>query len=311
MNTLKENGTGFLRNLAMKTELSARLFRRAFYWVELGGMKYERIDGVTLPKIGFGTWKIGGGSTADRSMDAISKAALHAALEIGYTHFDTAEMYANGHAEEVLGEVVRESTVQRDALFITSKVTPAHLHYDQVLRSCESSLRRLQMEYVDLYLIHWPQAGMKLADTFRALNKLVRDGKVKNLGVSNFGLKLLKQAQGSCETPILTDQVPYSLSDRSYVSNGVREYCQQNDILLTAYSPIDEGRLRPTQTLNEIAAAHNASIYQVALAWVVSKPRVITIPMSLNPQHIRENFAAVDMVELTKSELQQLDLEEQ
>jgi diketogulonate reductase-like aldo/keto reductase len=269
-------------------------------------MKFETIPTLTLPKIGFGTWKIGGGSSANPSADPVSMTALHAALDIGYTHFDTAEMYADGHAEELIGKAVRESKVQREALFITSKVTPSHLQYEQVLRSCESSLRRLQMDHIDLYLIHWPQAGMNLKDTFRALNKLVQDGKVKYLGVSNFNLKLLKQAQEVSETPIVNNQVPYSLADRSYARNGVLEYCQQNDILFTAYSPIEEGRLRSNKTLEAIAKAHQATVYQVALAWVSSQPRIITIPMSANPLHIQENFAAAD-IELTQEEIQQLE----
>lgn len=178
-------------------------------------MKFESIANLTLPKIGFGTWKIGGGSNADPKTDSVSLAALRSALETGYIHFDTAEMYANGHAEELLGQAVRESQIKREALFITSKVMPAHLQYEQVVNSCENSLRRLQMEYLDLYLIHWPQASMKLEDTFRALNKMVREGKVKHLGVSNFNVKLLKQAQELSETSIANNQVPYSLSDRS------------------------------------------------------------------------------------------------
>lgn len=268
-------------------------------------MKYETIHNLTLPKIGFGTWKIGGESSADPKTDSVSTAALHSALEVGYTHFDTAEMYAGGHAEELLGKAVHSSQVKREALFITSKVMPAHLQYDQVIKSCENSLRRLQMEYVDLYLIHWPSAGMKLEETFRALNKLVRDGKVKYLGVSNFNLKLLKQAQEHSETPILTNQVPYSLSDRSHVENGVLEYCQKNNILFTAYSPVDEGRLRSNPTLDKITAAHNATPYQIALAWIISQPRIVTIPMSANPKHIRENFDAAE-IELTQPEIEQL-----
>ena len=268
-------------------------------------MKFEHIPSLTLPKIGFGTWKIGGGSFPDPKTDSVSLAALHSAIEIGYTHFDTAEMYANGHAEELLGKAVRSSQVKREALFITSKVTPSHLQYDEVLRSCENSLRRLQMDTIDLYLIHWPSTGMKLADTFRALNKLVRDGKVKHLGVSNFNLKLLKQSQELSETPIITNQVPYSLGDRSYVKNGILEYCQKNDILLTAYSPIEEGTLKTNATLEAIAKAHNATTFQIALAWVISQPRIITIPMSANPKHIRENFEAAE-IELSKSEIEQL-----
>jgi diketogulonate reductase-like aldo/keto reductase len=265
-------------------------------------MRFENIHSLNLPKIGYGTWRIGN----ERRQDEHSLAALRTALEIGYTHFDTAEMYGQGRAEEFLGQVIRESGVGRDRLFITSKVMPSHLRYEDILKSCENSLRRLQMDYVDLYLIHWPEARMKLEETFRALNKLVGDGKVKHLGVSNFNVKLLKESQELSETPILTNQVPYSLSDRSYVKNGVLEYCQQNDILFTAYSPVDEGRLYPNQTLNTIASAHNATIHQVALAWVISQPRIITIPMSFKPDHIKENFEAAEIT-LTAGEVDELD----
>ena len=269
-------------------------------------MKHETIHGATLPKIGFGTWRIGGRSSADPKTDPVSLAALHSALDLGYAHFDTAEMYANGHAEELLGKAVRDSQVKREALFITSKVMPSHLKYEQVLNSCENSLRRLGMDYLDLYLIHWPEPGMKLAETFRALNKLMHDGKVRHLGVSNFNLKLLKESQVLSETPIITNQVPYSLSDRSYVTKGVLDYCQQNDILFTAYSPIDEGSLKINATLVSIANAHNATPYQTALAWVISQARVITIPMSANLQHIAENIASAE-IELSGQEIEQLN----
>jgi diketogulonate reductase-like aldo/keto reductase len=268
-------------------------------------MNYESVGGITLPKIGFGTWKIGGGSSADPRQDARSLAALRSALELGYTHFDTAEMYAGGHAEELLGRAMRESKVQREALFITSKVLPSNLQADRVWRSCEASLRRLGLEYLDLYLIHWPSLGMRLDDTFRALNRLVRDGKVRHLGVSNFDLKLLKRAQVVSETPLLTNQVPYSLSDRSYVRNGVLAYCQQNDIVMTAYSPVEEGNLRLTAALEAIARAHQATPYQIALAWVVAQPRVIAIPMSANRTHQAENLAAADIA-LSRAEMEQL-----
>jgi len=268
-------------------------------------MKYETLPNLTLPKIGFGTWKIGGNSSPNHSLDAKSLAALHYALEIGYTHIDTAEMYASGHSEELVGEAVRGSGKKREELFITSKVLPSHLKYEEVLKACDASLRRLKTDYIDLYLIHWPQAGMKLEDSFRALNKLVHDGKVKYLGVSNFNLKLLQQSQALSETPLITNQVPYSLSDRSYVNNGTLAYCQQNDILLTAYEPVDKGNLRSNKTLEAIAKAHNATIFQIALAWVISQPRIITIPMSFNPQHIKENFDAADIV-LTEEEITRL-----
>src|SRR5512133_2616309 len=118
-------------------------------------MKYEIIRDLQIPKIGFGTWTIGGSSTPDRAQDARSLAALRSALELGYTHFDTAEMYARGHAEELLGQAIREVGVPREKLFIVSKVMPEHLGYTDVLLACENSLRRLGMETLDLYLIHW------------------------------------------------------------------------------------------------------------------------------------------------------------
>ncbi|MFT3893048.1 MAG: aldo/keto reductase [Anaerolineales bacterium] len=269
-------------------------------------MKYETVHNVTLPKIGFGTWSLGGGSYADPSLDSASLTALRSALEIGYTHFDTAEYYAAGHCEELVGLAIRETNTSREKVFITTKVSPEHLKYDDVFRSCENSLRRLKMDYIDLYLIHWPEAGIKYEETFRALNKLVYDEKVKHLGVSNFKLKLLKQSQELSETPIITDQVPYSLPQKTYVENGVLEYCRQNDILLTAYSPVKFRAMRVNKTIGEIAQAHSATPFQIALAWLVMQPRVITIPMSFNPQHIRENFDAAG-IELTEKEMEALN----
>ncbi len=269
-------------------------------------MKTETVHGVSVPKIGYGTWRIGGESYADPKADPASMTALRAALEVGYAHFDPAESYASGHSEELVGRAIREANAKRESLFITTKVSPDHLQYDQVLRSCENSLRRLNMDYVDLYLIHWPpRVGAALPDAFRALNQLIRDGKVKHLGVSNFKLKLLKQAQTLSETPLLTDQVPYRLPDHTYVENGVLEYCQQNDILLTAYSPVKFRNLPVNKTVRAIAEAHSATSFQIALAWLVAQPRVITIPMSLNPQHIRENFKASE-IELSKEEFDTL-----
>src|SRR5512138_325636 len=166
-------------------------------------MRYETLHNLQIPKIGFGTWTIGGRGSADPSSDEKSLLALRSALELGYTHFDTAENYAAGHSEELVGRAVREMGVPRESLFITSKVGPDHLQYEDVLRCCEASLRRLRMEYLDLYLIHWPKVGMNLPETFRALNQLVREGKVWHLGVSNFNLKLLKQAAALSETPLL------------------------------------------------------------------------------------------------------------
>ncbi len=268
-------------------------------------MRYETIRNLAIPKIGFGTWTIGGENNAETAQDARSLAALRSALELGYTAFDTAEMYAAGHAEELLGQAIRTARLNREALFITSKVSPEHLGYEQVLRSCETSLRRLGMDYVDLYLIHWPRRGMNLVEAFRALNKLVTDGKARHLGVSNFDLKLLEKSVALSETPLLTNQVSYSLPDRTYAKNGVLAYCQANDILLTAYSPVKRRFIRGNRPLQALAKQRGATPQQIALAWLVRQPRVITIPMSFNPQHQAENLAAADM-ELGQAELAQL-----
>lgn len=269
-------------------------------------MKYEELSGVSIPKIGFGTWSIGGKSLADPASDAKSLSALRSALDLGYTHFDTAEIYANGHAEELLGEAIRASGRKREDLLITSKVAPQHLRYEDVLKACHRSLRHLGVDYLDIYLVHWPNPLIGLEDTFPALNKLVQEGKVKHIGVSNFKIKMLKRAQELCDTPIITDQVPYNLPDRSYAENGVLDYCQQNNILLTAYSPVKFRNVKVNSTLKAIAVDHSASSFQIALAWLIAQARVITIPMSFNPVHQKENLLAAE-IELSPDEIDQLN----
>jgi diketogulonate reductase-like aldo/keto reductase len=268
-------------------------------------MRYETIHNVQVPKIGLGTWTIGGQGEPDPGSDERYLQALHSALDLGYTHFDTAEGYGAGHSEELVGQAIRQKGVPRETLFITTKVSPSHLQYDQVLHSCENSLRRLGMDYVDLYLIHWPTEGMRLEETFRALNQLVRDGKVRHLGVSNFNLKQLKQSVALSETPLLTNQVPYSIPDRSYEKNGVLAFCQQNDVLLTAYTPVKHRNTKSNPALKAIAQARGVTPFQIALAWLTTQPRVITIPMSSNPQHQAENLQAADLV-LSAEEMAQL-----
>jgi diketogulonate reductase-like aldo/keto reductase len=158
------------------------------------------------------------------------------------------------------------------------------------------------MEYLDLYLILWPNRLTKLEDTFKALNQLIRDGKVKQVGVSNFNLKDLKKSKALCETPLLTNQVPYSLPQNKYVKNGVVDYCKENDILVTAYRPVKFRNLKVNATLKIIAEAHGATSFQIALAWLTNQPRVITIPMSFDAQHQKENLESAD-IELSAEEM--------
>jgi diketogulonate reductase-like aldo/keto reductase len=265
-------------------------------------MKYEILRNLRIPKIGFGTWKIGGENSPDPARDARSLAALRSAIDLGYTHFDTAESYAAGHAEELIGKAIRAAGIKRDTLFITSKVSPEHLGYEDVLRSCGNTLRRLEMDYLDLYLIHWPIRGMNLKEAFRALNNLVKEGKVRHLGVSNFDVKLLREAVALSDTALLTDQVSYSLPDRTCVENDVLTYCQENNILLTAYSPVKRRYIRGDNPLRALAKKRGVTPQQLALAWLVRQPRVITIPMSFDPQHQVENLAAAD-IDLSDTEL--------
>lgn len=269
-------------------------------------MRYETIDSLQIPKVGFGTWSIGGGNSPDPSLDDKSLAALTSALELGYTHFDTAENYADGHAEELLGKAVRESGIPRDQLFITSKVEANHLSYEALLRSCEASLKRLGMDYLDLYLIHWPPERGGVGEAFRALNQLVRERRVRHVGVSNFGLKLLQEAVALCESPLLTNQVPYSLPDRRYVQNGVLHYFQENSILLTAYTPLKHRFVAGHKGFRAMAERRGITPHQLALAWLVTQPRVITIPMSFNPQHQAENLSAGDIL-LSTDEMAELN----
>jgi diketogulonate reductase-like aldo/keto reductase len=268
-------------------------------------MRYETIHNMQIPKVGFGTWTIGGEGMPNPAADAGNLRTLHSALELGYTHFDTAEVYAAGHSEELLGQAIHQARLPRETLFITSKVSPDHLQYTDILRCCDASLKRLGMEYLDLYLIHWPRRGMKLEDSFRALNELVRTGKVRHLGVSNFNLKLLQKAVALSATPLLTNQVSYSVPDKTCVKNGVLAYCQQNDILLTAYSPLKPRNIRSNPALKAIAQAHGVTHFQVALTWLVMQPRVITIPMSADPRHQAQNLQAADLL-LSPDEMEQL-----
>ncbi len=161
------------------------------------------------------------------------------------------------------------------------------------------------MDYLDLYLIHWPRVGMKLEETFAALNKLVQDGKVRHLGVSNFKMRDLKKSVQLAEKPLLTNQVSYSLPDRTFAKNGVLKFCQESDILLTAYSPVKRRNIKSNKTLHAIAKERGVTAEQVAIAWLVNQPRVITIPMSADPRHQAENIQAADLV-LSQEEMARL-----
>jgi diketogulonate reductase-like aldo/keto reductase len=251
-------------------------------------------NGDQVPVIGQGTWGLGGGMHADYSQDERSREVIRTAIELNYTHIDTAEMYGGGHTEELIGQVIR--SFRREELFITSKVWQVTLEYDDTLASLEGSLKRLGTDYLDLYLIHRPNRDIPLEETFRALNQLVRQGKVRHLGVSNFNLEQLMRARNFSETPLATNQVPYNLHNREFVKNGVLDYCQANNILLTAYSPIERGHLANDPSLQEISEKLAATPAQVALSWLIKQEGVIALPMSTRKEHLIENLGALELV---------------
>lgn len=268
-------------------------------------MIYEVLpDGDKVPVLGQGTWGLGGGMRPDPSRDEVARQAIREAIELGYTHIDTAEMYGDGHTEELVGEVIAD--FKREELFITSKVWRITNDPDDTRKALRGSLERLKTDYLDLYLIHRPNLDAPLQAAFVALNEAVERGTVRHVGVSNFDLEQLKRAQEQADTPLVTNQVPYNLRQRTYVVNGVLEYCQDHDILLTAYSPIERGHLLDNPTLNWIARRYAATPAQVALNWLIRQPYVIAIPMSTQRAHLEENLGALEL-ELSEEDVERLD----
>jgi diketogulonate reductase-like aldo/keto reductase len=268
-------------------------------------MLYKTLyTGEKIPVIGQGTWGLGGGMSPDYSNDQLAIGAIRSAIELGYTHIDTAEMYGGGHTEELVGQVIRD--FKREDLILTSKFWHITMNYRDTLNAIEGSLKRLGTDYLDLYLIHRPNHDIPLEETFRALNELVTQGKVRHLGVSNFDLRQMQRAQALCNTPLVTNQVPYNLHQRVYVTNGVLEYCQANDILLTAYSPIERGHLVKDAAVGRMAEKCGATPAQIALHWLIRQPNVIALPMSTRAEHLRENLGALDL-DLSDEDLEALD----
>jgi diketogulonate reductase-like aldo/keto reductase len=264
-------------------------------------MKYVSLyDNNKIPALGLGTWGMGGGTFPNYAQDKKVMTAIRAALELGYRHIDTAEMYAGGHTEELVGKAIRG--FPRGDLFVTSKVWHNHLHYQDVRNALEGSLRRMGIEYLDLYLIHWPNNRVPLEETFKALNELLDEGLVKYLGVSNFNLTQLQKAITLSHTPLITNQVHYSLYNRNYEKNGVLAYCQDHNILLTAYTPIEKGRVSRDKRLKRMAARYTSTPVQIALAWLIQQTNVIAIPMSTNRAHLEENMGALE-IELSKDDV--------
>lgn len=262
-------------------------------------MQYKEI-GKTHTKIsaiGQGCMGIGGYLSKDFHQDDNQVKALRLGIELGMTVMDTAESYGKGHSEELVGRAIKGI---RDKVFIATKVSPEHLSYDALLRSAEGSLRRLKTDYIDLYQVHWPNPKIPISETMRAMERLLKEGKIRHVGVSNFSLMELKEAKEVIsEDEIVSVEVEYNLFDRT-IENNLLPYCESESIITIAYSPLDQGKIasgdKRIKTLQKIANKYNRTMAQVALNWLISHPSVIAIPKSANPEHIKENAATTDFV---------------
>jgi 2,5-diketo-D-gluconate reductase B len=247
------------------------------------------VQGTEIPRLGLGTWQLRGRAAADAVRDA---------LEIGYRHVDTARAYGN---EAEVGAAIAAAGVDRDAVFVTTKIGPSDAEPARLVRAAEDSLRQLGTDYVDLLLLHWPSRTVPLEDTMQALRGLQERGRIRHAGVSNFPAALLERALEI--TPLLADQVEYHpFLGQDALLRVVRE----RDLTLTAYSPLARGKVARDRTLTEIGEQHGKSAGQVALRWLIEQPQVTAVPKAASQDRRVENFDIFDF-ELTDADRERID----
>ncbi|WP_430727232.1 aldo/keto reductase [Tumebacillus amylolyticus] len=246
-------------------------------------------NGVQMPWFGLGVWKV----TAENEVEN----AIQSALETGYRSIDTAAIYGN---EEGVGRALRESSVPRDQIFVTTKVWNSNQGYDTTLAAFDESMKKLGLDYLDLYLIHWPVAG-KYKDTWRALEKLYKDGRVRAIGVSNFHVNHLQDLLADAEVVPMVNQVEYHplLNQQELLT-----FCRENKIQLEAWSPLMQGNL-DVPVLSQLAEKYGKSAAQIVLRWDLQN-EVVTIPKSVNPTRIAENANIFDF-ELSDDDMAELN----
>ena len=248
-------------------------------------MKYVTVQGVAVPALGLGTWQIEGAACAE---------AVQHALSLGYRHIDTAQGYDN---EEFVGKGLQKGGVARDEIFLTTKVKPDNFKHGQVLASTRESLSKLETDYVDLLLLHWPNPEVPLAETLGALVELQGEGAVRHIGVSNFPAKLVNEVQEI--TRIFANQVEY----HPYLGQEkLLEQARAQDYMLTAYSPIAQGEVTDDETLKTIGEAHGKSPVQVTLRWLIQQDHVVAIPKASSEKNRVSNFEIFDF-ELSDDEM--------
>ncbi len=254
-------------------------------------VEHATVRGVTVPALGLGTWRTEGHETYR---------AVSTALSTGYRHVDTAAAYGN---ERQVGAAIADSAVDRGDVWVTTKVLPTTARdYRTTREAVTASLDRLGMDHVDLVLLHWPAPIGSLAERLTALNDLADDGTIGHVGVSNFSRRRLARARELSDRPVLTDQVQFHPFK---TQRPLLRYCQDNDVLLTAYSPLGHGGVVDDDLLTEIGTRYDKSAAQVALRWALQHRNVVAIPKSTTPEHIRANAAVFDF-SLTEAELDRI-----
>ncbi|MBK3775774.1 aldo/keto reductase [Azospirillum brasilense] len=255
-------------------------------------------SGTAVPVLGQGTWYMGEDSR-DRAREV---AALRLGLDLGMTLIDTAEMYADGGAEEVVGEAIAG---RRDEVFLVSKVLPMNASRRGTIAACERSLKRLRTDRIDLYLLHW-RGSHDFSETIAAFDTLMRDGKIGQWGVSNLDLQDMEELVGAPGGKgVQTNQLLYNLTRRG-IEHDLQPWCRGRGIPIMAYSPIEQGRMLRHPELRRVADRHGATPAQVGLAWLLRQDGVIAIPKASDPAHVRDNRAATDL-RLDEQDLADLD----
>ena len=249
-------------------------------------------NGFELPVYGLGLWQMGGRLEADASKDDDEVKAIRAALDAGITHIDTAESYGNGHAEEILKEALQG--YDRSKLIIATKVSANNQTYDGVHKSFQASLDRMGVEYVDLYLLHrFPEPGIDIVDTLRAMDELVEKGLVKNIGVCNMTPNRFDEVQKHTKNTLVCNQVHYNVQYREIEDKGVLKHCQKNDVMLVAWRPLQKGILPQSALLEELAKKYDKTPVQIAINWLISQDNVVTLSKTSSPDHLKENLGAL------------------
>lgn len=263
-------------------------------------------SGFEIPVYGLGTWQMGGRDVRDlNNNDEADILAIRTAIDLGVSHIDTAEAYANGYTETLIGKAI--DGIDRSKLFLASKVHSEHLSFDDVVRAAHQSLERLGVDYLDLYIPHSYNSKTPIKETINALDSLKNEGLIKNIGVSNFNVKEIEEAQSYSQNKIVSNQVHYNLIYREADRKGVLAYCQENDIILTAWRPLQKGILSENNNdiLNELAKKYDKTSSQIAINWLISQKNVVTIAKTTSAVHLQENLGALNW-EMSKEDIERL-----